>query len=91
MSGANIAQITSRVSIPTGIQGIFRSLSCFPALPNHPAPEEGTNMLSGLGEAKFKHQHYRFRFNPIALGVPQKKGSWVGAFALKVNIGQWLV
>jgi len=48
-------------------------------------------MLSGLGEAKFKHQHYRFRFNPIALGVPQKKGSWVGAFALKVNIGQWLV
>ncbi len=33
---------------------------------------------------------YRLIFNSIGLGIP-KKGSWIGAFALKVKIDQRLV
>ena len=73
MRGANRAQITSKVSIPTGIQGILSCLSRFPALSILPVPEAGTNRLSGLDEAKAKHHRYGQQFNPTALGIPKKK------------------
>ena len=53
-------------------------------------------MLSGLEEAKVKHHSRYLTFFPIPRFIrppekPRKKGSGVGAFSLKVNIGRRLV